>query len=93
MPKTEVYSWRLTPEKKAALEVEARADGSTIAQVLDSLSDEWLAGKRNEDYEAEQRRLHAALAKCVGTISGNDPYRSENVSKLMRQRLRRKHGR
>jgi hypothetical protein len=92
MPKTEVYSWRLAPEKKRALEVEARAAGKTIAEVLDALSAEWLAGRKNED-EAEQRRLHAAVAKCIGTISGDDPYRSENVSTLVRQALRRKYGR
>jgi hypothetical protein len=93
MAKSEVYSWRLAPEKKAALEAEARAAGKTIAEVLDALSAEWLAGRRSEDEEAEQRRLHAAVAKFVGTISGDDPHRSENVSTLMQQSLRRKYGR
>ncbi len=93
MAKTEVYSWRLTPEKKAALEAEARAEGKTVAQVLDSLAEDWLASRRNEDDEAEQRRLHATVARFVGAISGDDPHRSENVSTLVRQALRRKHGR
>ncbi len=92
MAKTEVYSWRLTPDRKAALEAEARAAGKTIAELLDALSGEWLAGRRGEDDEAEQRRLHEAAAKFVGAISGDDPHRSENVSTLMRQALRRKYG-
>jgi hypothetical protein len=93
MAKTEVYSWRLAPERKSALEAEARAAGKTIAEVLDGLADEWLAGRKSEEDEAEQRRLHAAAAKFVGAISGGDPNRSENVSTLMRQGLRRKYGR
>lgn len=93
MAKTEVYSWRLAPERKSALEAEARAAGKTVAEVLDELSTEWLAARRTPDDEAEQRRLHKAAAKFVGTISGHDPHRSENVSTLMRQTLRRKYGR
>lgn len=92
MAKTEVYSWRLAPERKAALEAGARAAGKTVAQVLDELSAEWLASRTADD-EAEQRRLHAAVAKFIGTISGGDPHRSENVSRLMREGLRRKYGR
>jgi hypothetical protein len=93
MAKSEVYSWRLTSDRKAALEAEARAAGKTIAEVLDGLADEWLAGRKSEEDEAEQRRLHEAAAKCVGAISGGDPNRSENVSTLMRQGLRKKYGR
>jgi hypothetical protein len=93
MAKTEVYSWRLAPERKAALQAEARAAGKTIAELLDELSAGWLAKRRTADDEAEQRRLHAAAAKFVGAISGGDPYRSENVSTLMRQGLRKKYGR
>jgi hypothetical protein len=93
MTKTEVYSWRLAPERKSALEAEARAAGKTVAEVLDELSAEWLATRRTADDEAEQRRLHQAAAKFVGVISGDDPNRSGNVSTLMRQTLRRKYGR
>jgi hypothetical protein len=92
MNKTEVYSWRLTPDRKVALEAEARAAGKTIAELLDELSAGWLAARSAAD-EAQQRRLHEAAAKFVGAISGDDPHRSENVSTLMRQSLRRKYGR
>jgi len=93
MPKTEVYSWRLAPDKKRALERRARAQGQTVAQLLDHLTEELLANHLPEEDEAEQRRLHAAAAKFVGAISGTDPHRSENVSRLVRQGLRRKYGR
>jgi len=93
MAKTEVYSWRLSPERKAALEAKARAADKTVAQVLDSLAEDWLAARSTEEDEAEQRRLHATAAKFVGAISGGDPYRSENVSTLVRHALRRKYGR
>jgi hypothetical protein len=93
MAKTEVYSWRLAPEKKRALEVEARAAGKTIAEVLDALSAEWLAGRKSEDDEAEQRRLHAAVAKTLGTISGGNPRRSETVEQEMYKQLKRRYGR
>jgi hypothetical protein len=93
MAKTEVYSWRLAPEKKAALEAEARAAGKTIAEVLDTLSAEWLAGRRSEDDEAEQRRLHAAVGKTIGTASIGNPRLSETVEQEMHRQLKRQHGR
>lgn len=93
MAKTEVYCWRLTPERKRALERRARAEGKTVAQLLDRLTEDFLARHTAADDEAEQRRLHEAVARCLGTISGGDPHRSENVSALMRQSLRRKYGR
>ena len=34
MSKTEVYSWRVSPETKAALEEEARREGLTLAALL-----------------------------------------------------------
>lgn len=91
MAKTEVYSWRLAPEKKRALERRARAHGQTVAELLDRLTEDLLAS-RDESDEAEQRRLHALAAKFVGTICGGEPNRSENVSTLVRQALQRKYG-
>ena len=93
MAKTEVYSWRLAPEKKRALEGRARAQGQTISQLLDRVTEEFLASRGNEDYEAEQRRLHKAVAKTLGTISGGNPRRSETVEQEMYKQLKRRHGR
>jgi len=93
MPKTEVYSWRLSREIKRALETRARAHGKTLAQVLDALAQEWLSRPGNADDEAEQRRLHAAVAPYIGSISGRNPRRSEDVEVEMHRRLKRQHGR
>ena len=75
MPKTEVYSWRLAPDFKMELEAEARRDGMTLAAVLDRLAKQWLEERRqrNGDDDAEQARLHAAAAKCFGTLSRRRP--------------------
>ena len=78
-----------------ALESEARSEGMTLAEVLDRLAEQWLElrKQRNGDDEAEQARLHAAVAKCIGTISGGDPHRSEKVSETVRKRLNERYGR
>ena len=90
MAKTEVYSWRLDPKIKMALESEARSEGITLAEVLDRLAKQWLElrKQRNGDDDAEQARLHAAVAKYAGTISGGDPYGSEKVREVVRKRVR-----
>ena len=95
MAKTEVYSWRLDPKIKMALESEARSEGITLAEVLDRLAKQWLELRKqqNGDDDAEQARLHAAAAKCFGTISGGDPHRSEKVRETVRKRLRERYGR
>jgi len=90
MAKTEVYSWRVDPETKMALESEARSEGVTLAQVLDRIAKQWLEKRkrRNGDDEAEQARLRAAAAKYAGTLSGGDPYGSEKVREVVRKRVR-----
>ena len=72
MAKTEVYSWRVDPQIKMALESEARSQGTTLAEVLDRIAKQWLETRKqqNGDDEAEQARLHAAAAKYAGAISG-----------------------
>jgi hypothetical protein len=93
MAKTEVYSWRLSADKKAALETEARAEGKTVAQLLDRLAEEWLASRREADDDAEQRRLHAALVRVAGTIASGKKRSSANVRAEVRDRLRRRYAR
>ena len=92
--KTVVYSWRLTPARKANLERIARRRKLKIAQVLDIAVDEWLARQADEIADdEEQKRLHAFAQRYIGVIRGNDPHRSANVTKLVRQSLRRKYAR
>jgi hypothetical protein len=94
MAKTEVYSWRVDPQIKMALEAEARSQGMTMAEVLDRIAKQWLETRKlqNGDDEAEQARLHAAAAKCFGTIAAG-PNFSENVSAKVRMRLKERHAR
>ena len=37
--------------------------------------------------DPEQARLHAAVVKLTGSISGGDPYGSEKVRETVRKRL------
>jgi uncharacterized Zn finger protein len=92
--KTEVYSYRLTSARKASLERAARRRKLKIAHVLDMAVDDWLAKQADEIADdAEQKRLHAIAERIIGAVKGNDPHRSANVSKLMRESLRRKYAR
>lgn len=89
MAKSEVYSWRVAPETKAALEHVARRERSSIGQLLDRLVGEWLAVRARgaDGDDTEQARLHAAAARTLGTIRGGNPHRSEQARALIRGRL------
>jgi len=92
--KTEVYSWRVSSELKQNLEREARRRKASISSILDLAAREWLAkSRRSIADDEEQKRLHAAVAPFIGTISGGDPYRSESVSEIVRRNLKRRYGR
>ena len=91
--KTEVYCWRMSRDKKMALEREARNAGLTLAALLDRIAEEWLLEKRPSAADQdEQERLHAAAAKVIGTISSGRHY-AENVRTVVRNRLRSRYAR
>jgi hypothetical protein len=92
--KTEVYSWRVSTDLKSGLEREARRRKTSIGAVLDLAARDWLSRSGAEaGSEAEQLRLHKAAARCIGIIATGNPVRSENAREVVRQRLRRRHGR
>jgi Ribbon-helix-helix protein, copG family len=94
MPRTEVYSWRLSPALKAALEEVARARGVSLSKLLEDATREWL-GEHAADIlgnDAEQDRLLARAMRWVGSIRGGDPDRATNARTLIRERLRRRRG-
>ncbi len=96
MPKTAVCSWRIDPKLKRALQAEARLEGITLPELLNRMICQSLENSRRtrDNDEAEQRRLHAAVAKSIGAISDvDDPYFSENVSVKMRKILTERHER
>ncbi len=88
--KTEVYSWRVSPELKMGLEREARRRRMSVSAVLDLAARELLDHGGEEAGEEEQRKLHLAAAKCLGAFAGGNPGRSEDARKAVRRRLRRK---
>lgn len=91
---TEVYSWRVSRELKQDLEREARRRKASISSILDTAAREWLAKSRaGVSEDEEQKRLHAAIEPLIGSISGRNPYRSESVGKIVRERLSRRYGR
>jgi len=92
--KTEVYSWRVSTELKTGLQREARRRKTSIGALLDEAARDLL--KRDgadSNFEAEQIRLHKAASKYIGTISGDNPHRSEIVRELVRERLRQRRDR
>ena len=85
--KSDVYSWRVAPAKKVALENRARLEGTSLAQLLDRITQEWLVARNNEIDPGEQMRLHAAVRKTLGVMSGKNPDRAEQSSAAIRKRL------
>lgn len=91
--KTEVYSWRLSAQKKLELEIQARREGKSVAQLLDEISSAWLQERKNSRNgdDAEQEALRRRIMKTVGTIRGGDPTRASRASELVREIIRSKH--
>lgn len=88
MSKSEVYSWRVSPELKSALEEAARAERTTVSKLLDGIVAAWLEqADSNGDQQAIQRRLHRAAARTLGKIHGGNPRRAERARELLRKRL------
>jgi len=92
--KTEVYSWRVSPDIKTGLEREARRRKISVSAALDLAAREWLqrTSLANEDDEG-QYRLKKAASRWLGTLASGDAQRSEKVSQTVRQRLRRSYDR
>jgi len=88
--KTEVYSWRVSAEKKAALEAESRRDGTSLAELLDGITTDWLSARRNGD-EAAQAALRKRVMATVGTIRSGEPTLATRAREVVRARILRKH--
>ena len=90
MAKSEVYSWRLDPDTKMALETEARRQGRSLAELLDHIAQQWLSDGTRKNDDEEQARINAAVAKCFGSISAGPEF-SENVREKVRKRVKDRH--
>ena len=95
MTKSEVYSWRVLPEIKTALEWEARRQRTTVAAILDRMVEEWLAARRASSAgdDGEQAALHAVAATTFGSMAGGNPRRAERARIAVRKRLLKRHDR
>ena len=97
MQKSEVYSWRLSPQLKAELEESARVRKKSLAQLLEDIAEDWLRGARSEregESEAQkQQLLRESAMRFIGTIEGDRADRAENVRTLVRKKLARRHDR
>ena len=91
--KTEVYSWRVSAQRKAELESEARREGTSLAGLLEQITADWIEQRRNgrNGDEAEQAAIRRRVMATVGSIRGGDPTRSERASELVREIIRKKH--
>ena len=92
--KTEVYSWRVSPTRKADLESEARREGTSVAELLEKITSDWLEQRRTSrnGEEAEQAALRQRVLATVGTIRGGDPTLASRAREVVRERIARKHG-
>ena len=87
--KSEVYTWRVSPTVKAALEEAARREGRTVSQVLDEIVAQKLEAVKADPGETdEQRRLHELAGTFAGCLSGSDPRRAAQARERVRARLR-----
>jgi hypothetical protein len=93
--KTEVYSWRVSADRKADLESEARREGRSLAELLDRITSDWLEGRRNSrnGEEAEQAAIRKRAASAIGYIASGDPMRSSQTSQRVKEVLRKRYGR
>lgn len=89
MAKTEVYSWRLAADLKAALEDAAREERTSVGELLGRMARQWLhdraAGTRES--ESVQQRIRAASERFVGSLTGGNPRRAESARGEIRERL------
>lgn len=94
MAKSEIFTWRLSPELRGALERRARKEGRSVAGLLDRVVNDWLReGENDVDDEAEQARLHREAARWFGSISADIPSRGAAARQAIRERLRKRHAR
>jgi|RhiMetdeSRZDD1v2_1073273.scaffolds.fasta_scaffold2662116_1 hypothetical protein len=89
MNKSAVYSWRVSPAIKTALEERARTSGKSLGSLLDTIAEEWL--RVNAISGTDQGELQKRVARTFGALRSGQRNRSERTRALVRDRLRRKH--
>ena len=90
MKKTEIYTWRLSPVTKAALEEAARKQNRSIADLLEEIVSANLGQSGQESDAERQRALHARAVEFAGCLAGEDSRRAERARELVRTRLKKR---
>jgi hypothetical protein len=96
MIKSEVYSWRVSPQMKRALEETARREKQSVSALLERIVNEaFRNGMRGrvEDEAILQKRLHAAGMAAIGKLKSGRSDRSKRVRERVRRGLWQQHGR
>jgi hypothetical protein len=96
MQKTDVYSWRLSPQLKIALEEAARCENKSLGQLLEEIVRDWLEqshDSRNERETERQRHLQETALKFAGILESGRPDRTESARSELKARIARRHGR
>ena len=94
MAHNEVYRWRLDTALKEQLERAARAEQTSVANLLRTIVSTWLAGNQAGSDDAEpQLRMRAQALLCAGSIHGGDPDRAEQSSRRVRATLQNRRAR
>jgi hypothetical protein len=91
--RNEVYSWRLPGAVKSDLEREARLRKVSVSSVLDMAVRDWLKKSHAASGDEAQQNLHAAAARCLGVLAGNNSRRAESARQALRERLRGRYAR
>jgi len=90
--KTEVYSWRVSAQKKVELEAQSRREGTSLSRLLDNITSAWLSSRAGRaDEEAEQAAIRQRAAAAIGAVRSGDPTRASRASELVRKIIVRKH--
>ena len=93
--KDQVYSWRISAQKKAQLEGEARREGTSLAQLLERTTADWMhqRGNSRNGEEAEQAGIRKRAERASGSIAGGDPHRASRAAQRVREIIRSDHER
>jgi nucleotidyltransferase/DNA polymerase involved in DNA repair len=89
MARSEVYSWRVAAELKAALEDAAREEKTSVGELLGRMARQWLRDRASGAGESEsvQQRIRASSERFVGSLAGGNPRRAESARREIRERL------
>ena len=89
MGKSEVYSWRVAADLKAALEDAAREERTSVGELLGRMARQWLRDRAagTSESEAVQRRIRVSSERFVGSLAGGHPWRAEGARRKIRERL------